>query len=1103
MLRLILGPARSGKTTLVMNEIKERCSSGGNGLYLLVPDQYSHTAERLLCAECGNSISLCGEVLTFGILASRIIGETGAADMNTVNNAGRMILMSRALQTALPDLHVFCRRTGNAAFVKKLVETASEIKNACLEPDDLRQTALRADNPLSDKLCDLASILEIYWSLFGASQLDSDDLLIKAAERADKCSFLSGATVWIDGFADFSVRQMEMIKSMLLAGTEITVCLTCDSLSGYSDIFEITRTTAAQLIAIANRTGTDVKTLTCNRDAEATGSFEVLESILSGEEIHDIPVDNAISVVRASNPTEECEYAASTVLELVRNCYKWQDISVVCGTMDQYRSAGRSIFAKYGVPIYMNEKTDVLMLPPVALISSALKTIVTGWEYSNIFRYLKTGIPDISRDECDDLENYVLQWSIRGSSWYTDEPWTLSLSGFQETECETPEPELEKLNDIRRRAVGPLLKLQNKLKSADIVRDKLSAIYDFLEDIRLPEKIMKTADEYETAGNHQMSATYLQIWDTIVDAMDQFYRAAGDINYDLAEFISLWELALLQYDIGTIPPAIDTVSFGDFERVRNKGTKCLIVLGATEDAVPKMSISPGVFSDYERDILIGSGLALRISSSARVSGDLYSAYSALMLPSDKLIMCWPVSDLNGSEKRPTPILGQLCDALHIEPIYADPSVFRLSAETPCVEEALLKPDSAAALICETDRKMYDSLSVYKNAVALTRGNMKPEIARSLYGSDVSLSASRIERFYSCRYQFFLNCGLKVKPRAKAELNPIEIGLFMHKVLQNTTDEIKGLGGFKAVSDETCAKITRRHVKDYIDSVLYNAVERSGKIRYLVDRIASDAVQIVLEMASEFRRSDFKPLDFELSISESGELYSPEDPLGGSRLRTYGIVDRVDGWLHNGKLYLRVVDYKTGRKSFSLTDVWNGIGIQMLIYLFALERSGNKYYEHEIVPSGVLYVPARDAIISVSRNASDPDIMKERAKQIKRSGLILADDEVIEAMENGSDKRYLPVKLSKDGSVSGDALVSLEKLGKLSAHIDKLMKKAAREILSGKLMADPYCKGQTDVCSFCDYRQVCAFGDYEGDKPRYIKNRKAQDVWDMLDEEDVG
>ncbi len=1101
MLRLILGPARTGKTTLMINEIRDLSLKGETGLYLLVPDQYSHMAERMLCSVCGNTVSLHGDVLTFNSLASRILSETGNASSLAVNNAGRMLIMSKALQTALPDLSVFCKRTGNTSFIKELVETASELKNACITSDDIRKASLSADPPLSDKLNDLALILEIYWSLFGASHIDPDDKLKMASEVLESSSFSHRVKIWVDGFADFSARQLEMIKKLIKCNTDLTVSLTCDSLSSVSDVFDITRITAAQLISIAESSGTKVVSQVFRRGGDLSDSFQVLERVLSGQKIKANKYDGSISVVCASSISEECEYAASKVLEFVRSGYRWQDIAVVCGSWDQYRALGKSVFAKYGVPLYTNEKTDLLMLPPAALISAALNIIITGWEYSNVFRYLKTGIPDITLDECDKLENYVLQWNISGSMWYSDEPWRMSLNGFQADEPDADNTFLDEINDIRSRVAAPVIELQSALSDNKTVRENLTDIFRFIERIQLSEKIETIAAEYERSGEIQTADTYRQSWDSIIDAMDQFCAVCGDSVFDLKEFLSLWELVLTQYSIGTIPPAVDTVSFGDFERVRKRGTKCLVILGAADDAIPRITSAGGIFSDYERDLLISTGLSLRLSTSTRIAADMFDTYSTLMLPEERLVLSWSSSDLKGSEKRPSPVLTQICECLAITPVYADPSAFRLSARTPCVEQALLSPSSPARFICYNDLELTERLNKVITSVNPYRGSLTADSAKALYGNDVSLSASRIEKFYSCRYQYFLKYGLKAKPRAKAELDPIQIGLFLHKVFEDTITEIKGLGGFKAVSDEICAELTRKHIREYVESVLLTAVSRSGRIKYLVDRISSDAVQIMLEMAEELRTSDFNPLDFELSISESENLSSADDSHSGSHLNTYGIVDRVDGWLHNGRLYLRVIDYKTGKKSFSFTDVWNGVGIQMLIYLFALERHGSKLYNHEIVPAGILYVPARDSVISVSRGASDLDISKERSKQVRRSGLVLADDDVLNAMENSKDKRYLPVKLDKNGSCTGDYLISLERLGKLSVHIRKLLEKVGNELLSGSITADPYCKsGNNDACRFCDYKQFCAFGDFLDDSLRRIKSLKSDVFWKMIDEE---
>jgi len=1109
MLRLILGRAGSGKTSRIMREIKHCGESGEKRLCLVVPDQYSHNAERLLCEVCGNALSLYGEVLTFRRFASRVFDEVGGICGSVVDKSGRMLIMSRALETAMPDLRVFCRRTGNSAFIADLVETASEFKNACITVSDIEAVSKKAAYPLDDKLHDLALIYDIYWSYFDVSHLDPDDLLTRAAELLPDSSYADGVSIWLDGFDDFSALQLDFIGALLANGADVTVPLTCDGLAGDSDVFGLTRSTAAQLIALAQRLGVQYDTEHMRRISDEHAScFDALENMLvSGISCScEAACDGKISLFTAKTPAEECECAAASILSLVKSGYRWQDISVVTGSWEQYRAIGKSIFAKYGIPVYMTEKTDILMLPPASLISSAICTVVSGWEYSHIFRYLKTGLCDITREECDLLENYVLKWGIRGQMWYREEDWDLSPDGYESSSSEQDAGLLERLNDIRRRVAGPLLAFQEALQSADTAAEKLRALYAFLVSGSLPEKLKRRSEEYDISGDMQLSRVYSQIWDTFVDVMEQFNDAAGDMRCELTEFLRLWELALTQYNIGTIPSALDMVSFGDMERVRRRGTRCMIVIGATDDVLPHITETSGVFSDFEREELISSGLALHISPTDRILRDLFALYASLTLPDEHLIMTCPENDHSGTEKRPAPVMLQIAQLFSLPVERVDISACRLTARIPCFEHAIAARSGAhnsqlAARLCRYDTSMSQKLDAAQNAASMQRGVMSEQSARRLYGENIHMTASRVDKYYSCRYSYFLRYGLKIKPRRKAELDPSIIGSFMHYVLENVTRDIKAEGGFRAVADDRCIRLSEKYVSQYAQDVLQGVDNKSGRFKYLFEKLAKDVSQIVLEMASELRRSDFEPLDFELDFSNSGELPPPELCDGDTHVEVSGFVDRVDGWLHDGKLYLRVIDYKTGRKTFSLSEVWNGLGLQMLIYLFALGRSGSERYGSEIVPAGVVYVPARDMLVSVPRSASDSEIAKKRAEQIMRSGLILDEPEVIEAMENGDSKRYIPVRIGKTGEFSGSSLVTAERLGRLSKHIDKLLIQVGRELRSGYLAADPYYRSpQEDACRVCDYRQACAFGTCPGDDRRHVTRLKTPEVWDLLEKE---
>ena len=397
-----------------------------------------------------------------------------------------------------------------------------------------------------------------------------------------------------------------------------------------------------------------------------------------------------------------------------------------------------------------------------------------------------------------------------------------------------------------------------------------------------------------------------------------------------------------------------------------------------------------------------------------------------------------------------------------------------------------------------------ALSAMERARHMERGSLSPEAVRSLYGHSIAMSASRIDRVKSCHFGYFMEYGLRAKERKKAGFEAPEIGTFLHYLLENVNRDVKAQGGYGQVADEELRRMVRNYVKRYADECIDDYPHKSARFRYLFSRLRETAYSIILSIAEEMRQSDFAPVSFELSFGgRDGDLPAITVREGGASLSVSGKVDRVDGWLHDGKLYLRVVDYKTGKKAFDLSDLRYGLGIQMLLYLFTLEKEGRSYFGYPIVPAGVLYHPAREVILKKDRGIQPEKLQAALQEELRRSGMVLADPEVLRAMEHSALEapHYLPIRVKKDGSIS-DGIASAEQLGKLGRYVEDLLHQIAREIGSGNIDADPVARGpQERACDRCDFAAACAFQEGRGgDRVRYIRTVKPEEFWQFVDAE---
>ena len=1124
----------------VMKDIRRRGNAGETDLLLIVPDQYSHDAERQLCAVCGDGLSLYGETLSFTRLCGRVFSETGGAAEHVLDSGGQILVMYRALESVSALLKVFGAKGIRAEIMEKLLDAVKEFKNLCISPAAIEHIAEQTSNPLRDKLHDLLLLYNAYNALLHEYGCDDADRLTLLANRIKDSVIGNTGQIYFDGFNDFTALELRVIGELLKKNAELTVCLTCDISNNDSEVFMLPNRTAGQLRRLAAEFCIEVKEYRMGDKGQGTGdegTERIEEAAKPGVQYEArgdryLPLNSkteeliflekhlfeqsitkfqgecrSVAAYSAPNRYAECEYAAYIVWKLVRGGYNWRDIGVMARNWEEYGSICENIFEKYDVAYFSSGRTDVREKPPAALIEAALDIAVSGFEYKPVFKYLKTGLLGISADACAELENYVIMWNIRGAMWTRE--WTLPTNN---NDSAADEDALRRINDLRRLITKPLTKLRHGIKGVSGADVKLPALYHFFENIKLPERLAEKAELLEKMGETRLADEYLQLWGIMNNAMEQFYAIIGNTPISAIEFRKLFSLTLSRYDVGVIPVSLDRTVIGGMAMSRRRDLKCLIVLGATDENLPMLTGRGGAFSDSERQELSKLGVEMPAGIDDRISREMNMLYSTFTLPSHELAVTYST----GGEDRPSYIVKRIEAMFGIIAATLPEEEYMSAAVTPCYELALMdtaefcnsgyqsstpvwevsltdSPSEAswhASAIAAAARKYFSDNAqcdlIPVDTIAATvrtgRGELTKSTARMLYGQELSLSASRVDKYYSCRYLYFLQSGLHLVPEIQAGYEAPAAGLFMHYVLEGVSREIKESVGFRNTDEKTCRDLTSRYIKQYIHDELFDFESKNARFIYLFRRLEENVQSVVLNMLEELKTSDFEPLDFELDFSLSG---------------LKGIIDRVDGWTLDEKLYIRVIDYKTGKEPFTLSDVLYGKNMQLLIYLIALQKSCGTKYGTNIIPAGVLLVPVHDVIASLPRNSTDEEIEKNCEKKLRRSGLVLDDPCILEAMENGDAKKYLPVKVTKNG-ITGDSLVSPDQVALLSDHVESMLHLAAEEILNGKIECNPYYKSsEVNACLYCEYHAICAFDENSGDKRRFIGKMKASEFWATL------
>lgn len=1095
MLKLIMGTAGSGKTSGILEEIRKNALAGEKGQCLIVPEQYSHEAERELCSVCGDDISLYAEVLSFSRLAMRVAQEAGTGGKLSLDKAGRFLCMSLALEQIGSSLRLYTDAKRASEFQFGLFSMIEEFRASGVSPDMLSNAAESCDGRLSQKLLDLSLCLESYNSVLAQGHADPSDRLKRLAETLGESSAYAGQ-IYIDGFTDFTGMEMLVIEALIKKGAKITVCLSCDGLDGIDEQFEPSRKAAFALLRLAEKHGAETDTTVVSSESGKSPALLFLGDQLfsyTSEKFND--EDGRITLLRCSGKRAECEAAAARCIELVKESgCRWRDLAIAARGFSDYAAPLEDAFRLYGVPLFTARRESILQKPAVALISTAFDIILGGWDLSDVLEYMKTGLTGLSQEDCDTLENYALLWNIRGSYWHRNAALTMHPDGFAKVLDDKSRDKLVHIDKLRRKLSEPLVRLARRGDEAETATQQAIAFSDFLSDIKLPQTLSDHSRELAESGRVQLASELSQLWDIIVRALEQFAGLLGDTPMTQTEFSRLFLKTLSQYDVSVIPSSPDSVTAGEIDRMRRRHIKHLIILGASDDRIPAVSDNGGLLTGDERDELRTLGVDIGGGSDA-LPREFSLVYNCVTLPSETVTISYCSSDANGAAARPSFLITRAQALFDIRPRTFDLSDARIYAERPAFLLAAEGVPFARSFFSGDLMGEMELAELFARASA-ERGRLSPPSVDALYGQTKNLSPSQVEAFSNCRLAYFLRYGLRLDEKEQAGFSPPEIGTFLHYVLEKSISEISDTVGFENADEECSRSIADKYTDLYIREKIPDFEDRSQRFKYLFDRMRPSVRRIVCDMVRELSRSAFRPLDFELKFMRDGDL-PPVQTEGDDSLRIVGIADRVDGYERDGKLYVRILDYKTGKKKFELSDVWNGMGLQMLIYLFALENEGRERYGKEIVPAGVLYIPAKDSVIGAQSDLDDDRLTKERLKKRKRSGLLLSDEDVIKAMEHGDCFEYIPVDIKKDGSYSADSLASSEQLGELKKFISDKLSCVAAELSGGGIEAEPAYRSESDnACQYCPYLKICRFDDSSGTR-RYLAKIKADEFWSKI------
>ena len=1112
MLKLILGRSGSGKTTYLRELVKSALKEEHDRpVFLIVPEQASFENERAMLALLGAEDAQLVHVLSFSRLADEAFRLYGGGAGRRLDDGGRSMFMSLALAAVQDRLEFYRRSAASGELVSLMLAISSELKLCAVSPEKLGETAGRLpEGALRRKLREVSLILAAYDAMVAQSYLDPLDDLTRALPLLRENGYFRGAVVAVDSFTAFTVQEYQLLRVILEQSQETAVSLCADSLDdpdGGVGLFSLVKRTGKQLRTLARESGVPVAApvvLAPGARFQSEG-LRVLEENLYRAKREPLPGAACAAVYRAAGPYEEAAFVSATIRRLVmEEGLRYGDFAVIARDADRYAGVLDRALEVREIPYFMDQPAAVESEPLMRFVLAALQTVRTGLRTDELLLCLKTGLAGLAPEEIARLENYAFLWNISGRAWR--EEWTAHPRGFEESWTEEDTAALESLNDCRRRAVEPLAGLAADLGSGT-GEDCARAVYRYLEKTEAADALRTLAVSLEQAGRPDLAEREIRLWDMLMGILDQCALVLGKTPLDCARFSELLRRVIASGTLASIPQGLDQVTVGSADRMRPNRPKVTFIIGAAQGEFPLAPSQSSVFTDIERRELIALGLPLNETLEGTAVQERYLTYTALTSPSHRLFVSWSESGGDGGAREPSTPVGELLAILPDTPVLSRaclPADAFANAERPAFEEAarLWRDGSAWS---ETLRACFAEKPAYApRMAALDRARdrsparlQEADLARALFGASMTFSATQIEKFYQCHFQYFCRFGLGAKERRAAALDALEYGSVMHYLLETVLREDGAEGVLRFSAGELHERLSAL-LRDYARRRLSGEERKTSRFSHLFSRLADAAAVIVRRIAEELAQSRFVPADFELPVGAGG-VPAFEVPLsGGGTARVEGKIDRVDLYEEDGELYVRVVDYKTGKKEFRLSDVLQGLNLQMLLYLAAVSRGGAQRYGRRPHPAGVLYMPSVEPLLTGSRAEKAERAQAERDKALRMNGLLLDDPDVLRAMEEKGRGKFIPVTLKEGKPARRDNVASPAELESVLSHVCRLVGEMAQELREGKIEAVPV-SGGADGCAWCPYGAVC--GHEKDDPVRPIEKLSRAQVMERLREEE--
>jgi len=1116
MLRLIYGKSGSGKSSFCFSEISKLIEEGkANKIYIITPEQFSFTAERKLMDEmekigCGAVIS--AEVLTLSRMAYRVMQEVGGG-LESLSKCGKAMLVYSILSNNQKNLKFLGKSDENIDLSMRAI---TEFKKHGVSVDDLlSEISGVEDLYLKNKLQDMSLIYKEFEDKISESYIEDTDLLTLLAENLDKVDLVKNSIIYIDEFSGFTYQEYQVIKEFLRLAKEVNITICTDNLDFNTnpdiDIYYPNKITVKKLLNLTKENDIVLdESVHLEKGLRfKTEELQFLSSNLysNNSTIYGKDVEN-LSLFLAKNEYSEVENVARKIEELVRNeNMRYRDISIITKNIENYSSLVRAIFREYDIPVFIDEKRDLNQNIIVQYVLSILEVLSKNFSSEAVFSYIKLGFFDYEKEEIFKLENYCNKWGIKQNKWKKDFTYEL--------EIESKKKEVERLNEIRKEIIEPLLKLQEEIKKNRTVKNITIALYNFIINQNIEEKISKKISELEEKDLLDLAKEYKESYEIIIDIFDKMVLIFDDEKITIDKYQKIFKIGLKNSGLGKIPGTADQVILGDVDRSRSHKVKAVFILGLNDGVFPSSNKDEGFLNDSDREILKQDGIELANGTIDNLYEDKFNIYKAFTTAEEKLYLSYSSSDKDGKSLRPSVLISQIKKMF--PKMKEESDVINKKYEIvnkKVTYEELIENIAKIKNKEKIDEIWYQIYNYYKgqeewnkkltsDMQGLNYTNLPEKIKQEnidkLYGNTLKTSISRLEKYRGCPFSYYLQYGLKLKEKETLKVQSFNTGSFMHETIDSF---------FKVVREEdiNLAEIEEDKILEIVSNIIDESLNlnknfiftATAKYKVLVRRLKRIITKALKYIIITIVNSDFEVSGTEVEFGEKGK-YEPIilELENDKKIEITGKIDRIDTAKKEDEKYLRIIDYKSSAKNIDLNEVYAGLQIQLLTYTDAICR------KEDIMPAGIFYFSLLEQMANADKRLNEDEIEEMIRKNFKMKGLIIADVKIIKMNDNtlkSGTSNLVPAGITTKGEINQRNTngVKQEEFKILQEYIYKTIKDISKEILSGKIDLKPYNKQGKTPCEYCEYKTICGFNPkLNNNKYNYIDKKTKDDILNKM------